>query len=413
MNIDNLIDIFIDESRENLQVLNIKLLELEKSPENSDAFNEIFRTAHTLKSMAKAVGLKEISELTHNMENLLEFLKNNNKTTAESAINLFLQCADKLEELIGRTVETGSDQGCEGVNELIENLRREINPGPQSFCAATTGIKPGVSEYAMPEKNMHSHRVPGISGQTARINTKSLDTIAHLIEELIINKTNACRLAEKSGSEELSMAINSIGNISEKLREEVLKLRMMPVGQVFNRFPRFVRDLCKELEKDIIFMTEGSEIKIDRAIAEELSELLVHLIKNSIDHGIETCEERIISGKKAKGTLKLAALKENNNILIKVIDDGKGIDTEKTVKKALEKGLIKEKDICGLTDSEILEFLFAPGFSLCEKTTDLSGRGVGMDMVKSKITSLNGNISISSEKNAGTEVFITLPPEIN
>ncbi len=392
MTIDNLLDIFTDETRASIQVLNTVLLELEKFPRDVDALNEVFRNVHTIKSMAETVGLKEISSLANNMENLLEYLRCHKKTVSKDDLDLLFSCSDKLGELVDKIVKTGSDQGCEGVNDLIKNIQN-INLD----ISNPNSINPiGAS---------------GASGKIIRVNENEIDKLINLIGELVIAKTKVSQLSRQVNNDELSTVTASLENITQELQAIVMKMKLIPVEQVFKRFPRLVRDFSTELGKEIKLSFEGEEVEIDRAMVEEISESLVHIIKNSADHGVEAPLERIQAGKSPRASIKLVALNDCSNLLIKVIDDGRGIDTGKVAQKALEKGLVTKEKLDALSKPEILEFIFSPGFSLAEKITGHSGRGVGMDAVKAKINSLNGTISIHSEKGAGTAVTIVLPAD--
>jgi len=411
MSTSNLVSVFIDESRENLQILSMNLLEFEENPEKTDVLNEIFRTTHTIKGMAKTVELDAITSLTHNMENHLETIRNREKTVEKEDIKLLFQCVDKLEAIINNIADTGSEQGCKDVSELIEDLQK-ATPIQKSIESEEVVIEEIITGNGK-EKPIFQRISPGTFSQTIRVSINKLDNLISLSDELNKNKSRLIKLAKENNNNEIISVADSVKEISDKLKKTVMELRMVPVAQAFNRFPRLIRDISRELGKDVVFITEGKEIQVDRAIIDELAELLVHLIRNSLDHGIETCEERILVGKKAKGMLKLTAAIENTNIVIKVIDDGKGIDVSKAAQKAVEKGLITRDKLTELKEAEILNFLYEPGFTLSEKTTVLSGRGVGMDVVKSKISALNGNICIQTEKGAGTTIVISLPIDLS
>ncbi|OGI00720.1 MAG: hypothetical protein A2Y25_11660 [Candidatus Melainabacteria bacterium GWF2_37_15] len=520
MNTDNLLGLFIDESKENLQFLNNKLLELEKKPEDFSLLNEIFRIAHTFKGMSKTMGFNRMGDLTHNLENLLELLRSGQITIDEKIITCLFKGFDKLEILMATIIETGNETECPGIKEFIKELKeiapfndpenepeiqtdintslasyellaieeaiaqgyspKEISvyienecvmPGVRCYmvnsllenqgeifktiptveeiesnkfltCPQTKhlvkffiitktesdiimqkilsvseiekveilDIKDSKKSYDIQEKESEKNKQSSkITSHTVRVNAERLDNLVNLVGELIINKTRLSQLTQEINNPELNGVSAYIESITGEIQDIVMNLRMVPIEQVFSRFPRLVRDISKEMDKDVNLIIQGQEIEIDRSLIDEIAEPLVHIIRNALDHGLETREERIKAGKKVKGTLQLIAHSEYNKILIKIIDDGKGIDTEKIYQKALEKGLILPKDRESRTESEIMEYLFLPGFSTAEKTTDLSGRGVGMDVVKTKITALNGTVNIKSEKGIGTTVTITLP----
>jgi len=245
--------------------------------------------------------------------------------------------------------------------------------------------------------------------QTVRVSIDKLDSLMNLVGELVIGKSRLFQIGSKYDIEELREALSNINRLTTNLQDIVTQMRMVEVGFIFNRFPRMVRDLAKKEGKKVNFIIEGKDIELDRTVLDEIGDPLVHLLRNSIDHGIETPEERIKAGKSEVGTLKLIAKREKNHVKIIVEDDGRGIDPDKIRKKAVEKGIITEEEANKISDEEALSLIFAPGLSTAEKVTDVSGRGVGMDVVKSKITSLGGVVEIKSKVREGTRVTLTLP----
>jgi len=265
--------------------------------------------------------------------------------------------------------------------------------------------KDSVSEV---NRQIQSLTIP----QTIRVSAEKMDTLMNLVGELVISKTRISQLSSENKMAELAQSIEVMEGITGNIQEIVMKLRMVPIEQVFNRFPRLVRDLSKDLRKEINLKISGKDTEIDRAVIDEIGDPLIHLIRNSIDHGLEGPEERIAINKPAKGTLELFAFNEGDNIIIKVCDDGKGIDPEKIKSSALKKGLITPEEAKAMNDKDAIELVFAPGFSTVAVATDLSGRGVGMDVVKSKVETLGGNVNIVSKVGEGTEVTISLPSKM-
>ncbi|RLF60304.1 MAG: chemotaxis protein CheA [Thermoplasmata archaeon] len=245
--------------------------------------------------------------------------------------------------------------------------------------------------------------------QSVRISIDKLDMLMNLVGELVIAKSRLFQIGEKHNLKELKEALLGIDRLSTYLQELVTQMRMVEVGFIFNRFPRMVRDLAKEEGKKINLIIEGKEIELDRTVLDEIGDPLVHLLRNSVDHGIETPEERIKAGKSETGTIKLVAMREKNHVKIIVEDDGRGIDPEKVKKKAVERGIITEEEASKLDDNEAINLIFTPGFSTADKVTGVSGRGVGMDVVKSKINSLGGSVDIVSQVGKGTKITLTLP----
>lgn len=245
--------------------------------------------------------------------------------------------------------------------------------------------------------------------QTVRVDIEKLDNLMNLMGELVIARSRIVDILKKYNIKEVDESLAQLSRITLDLQNVVMKVRMVPIEFVFNRFPRMVRDLARNLGKEINFVMEGEETELDRTFVEVIGDPLVHLIRNAIDHGIETKEERIALGKPPIGTVKLSARHEGNNVVIEVEDDGRGMDREKILRKAIEKGLITEEKAQGLSDERIFDFIFLPGFSTKEQVSELSGRGVGMDVVKNTIESLNGTVSIESKLGKGTKVTIRLP----
>lgn len=245
--------------------------------------------------------------------------------------------------------------------------------------------------------------------QTVRVDIGKLDNLMNLVGELVINKTRLEQIYKTNDLSALNETVEQIDRITSELQNVVMNVRMVPIDQVFNRFPRMVRDLAKELGKDVNFILEGKETELDRTVIDEIGDPLVHLIRNSLDHGVETSTERQRKGKDPTATLKLIARQEGNSVVIVVEDDGKGISIEKVKNKALEKGLCTEAEIEQMDPEGILNLIFRAGFSTTEEISDLSGRGVGLDVVKTKINSLSGSVMVESQEGEGTRFTIKLP----
>lgn len=245
--------------------------------------------------------------------------------------------------------------------------------------------------------------------QTVRVDIEKLDTLMNLMGELVIARSRIADILKKYNIKEVDESLAQLSRITLDLQNVVMKVRMVPIEFVFNRFPRMVRDLSRSLNKEINFVMEGEETELDRTFVEVIGDPLVHLIRNAIDHGIETKEERISNGKTPIGTVKISARHEGNNVVIEVEDDGRGMNREKIMRKAIEKGLITEERAIGMPDEKIFEYVFLPGFSTKDEVSELSGRGVGMDVVKSTVDSLNGTVSLESKLGKGTKVTIRLP----
>lgn len=246
-------------------------------------------------------------------------------------------------------------------------------------------------------------------GKTVRVDIDRLDTLMNLVSELIIIKTRMEDMSGAASKDDMNEAIEYLERITTNLHDAVMKVRMVPIERVFNRFPRMVRDLSKELDKEINLEMLGEETEVDRTVIDEIGDPLIHLIRNSIDHGIEHPDERIELGKNKIGTVKLKSYPDGNNVVIEVEDDGKGIDHEVIKRKSIEKEIIDEESAEKLTKDELIALLFKAGFSTTDSISDVSGRGVGLDVVKSKIESINGSIEVETFEGKGTKFIIRIP----
>jgi len=513
------LSLFLEESAENIDNLNQLLLELEKDPGNKEVINEIFRGAHTLKGMSATMGYNNIAELTHNMENMLDRIRNGSLEVTTDLITALFECMDTLEKMInGVSSGKGDDldfsdilkrfgqvsqessgenaalkeeklslnqydlnilkearerlyspyrievvlrEGCqlkaaraflifnnlsefgeivksepsaeniekeefdrnifliyltqrekEFIEEVINKVSEiesfcveEINPEEYAASESTEVLAPVEKADAkeIPEKRAPSKKL-GL-GQSVRVELDRLDKLMNLVGELVIHRTRLEKISSSYNLMELNETLEQVERITSDLQDLVMKVRMIPLERIFSRLPRMVRDLSKELHKDIDFKIKGQETELDRTVVDELGDSIIHILRNAVDHGIESREERIALGKDPRGKVTITAYQEGNKAVIKVEDDGHGLDTEKIRQKAISKGLNVE----GLSDSDIRNFIFMEGFSTSEKVTDISGRGVGMDVVKTKITSVGGSIDVISEKGKGTSFIIRLP----
>ena len=288
-------------------------------------------------------------------------------------------------------------------------------PAPAAPSPATTApAAPAVNKPAPPAKPAAKPAAKGAStekhaNQTVRVDMRRLDELMNLAGELVINRTRLDQIGATHKLKDLNEALARVSQISTSLQNVVMQVRMVPVEQLFERFPRMVRDLSKKLNKKINLVVEGKETEMDRTVIDEIGDPMVHLIRNSIDHGIELPEERIAKGKPEVGTITLIARHEGNNVLIEVKDDGKGVDPTIVGRKAVEKGMFTQEQINKMTPEDIQKIIYLPGFSTASTVSDISGRGVGMDAVKAKLEDLNGVLELESKVNEGSKVTIKLP----
>jgi len=540
MELNQYLEVFIEESKEHLQACNEKLLELEKNPNDLSIVNEIFRSAHTLKGMSATMGYEDLANLTHQMENVLDAIRNEKLTVTSAVFDAVFAAVDDLEEMVFSIAEGGDgkkdvsavltmlkniengvsdldasklaenqvaatlespseakqeyddfeftviqqskEQGFTAyeltinlredcllkaarvfmVFEILEELGEVIKSVPSvdmleeekfdsQFSVAIvskesaediklkvmkvseidnvsiTTIDPetmmnqNVKEEAATPKNEEiakeekaekksvAKQVTTTSSKTIRVNIERLDILMNLFEELVIDRGRLEQISKDLNNSELDETVERMSRISGDLQNIILNMRMVPVETVFNRFPRMIRQLAKDLNKQINLEIIGAETELDRTVIDEIGDPLVHLLRNAIDHGIEMPEERLKKGKPEVGNVVLRAYHSGNHVFIEIEDDGAGINRERVLAKAIDRGVVTEQIAATLTDNQVYELIFSSGFSTADKISDISGRGVGLDVVKSTIESLGGTVSIDAEEGKGSLFSIQLP----
>jgi two-component system chemotaxis sensor kinase CheA len=537
--------IFIDEANDHLQALNENMLRLEQQPEDIGIVQVIFRSAHTLKGMSATMGFEDLASLTHEMENVLDLVRNDKLSINGNIFDTLFKCLDSLDGMIQDVVGGGTGKG--EVGELVQRLKAIVDgdSGGQSATAKSAGsadssslvldqyqqsvlmqslesghrayfievtvredcvlkaaraymvfdvlerlgevVKshPSVQEIEQEkfdrsfsvyyitqteEEALKEHisrvseiesvqlnavdksslaelqgaitgpaatewetaaasapapsaqsataaprAVPASSGgggagpRTIRVDIERLDSLMNLFSEMLIDRVRLEQLASEIRRSELTETVEHMARVSSDLQSIVLKLRMVPVDSVFNRFPRMVRDLAKSLDKKVDLVITGAETELDRTVIDEIGDPLVHLIRNAVDHGIEPIADRIKAGKPETGTVHLRAYHSGNHVFIEIEEDGRGINRAKVLETAVKRGVVSAEAAKGFSDEEVNMLIFAAGFSTADKVSDISGRGVGLDVVKSKIASLGGHVSVQSTLGKGTTFSIQLP----
>ncbi len=315
------------------------------------------------------------------------------------ALKTAASVSDVKEVLFGPDIELDEDEALPGPAGIIKPVIVPDTPG------VGTEHSPGVSKLVKEERVDKSREVKNI-----RVDITRLDQMMNLIEDLVINRGRLAQIARKFQIKELDETLNMVGRSVSDLQNLMMNIRMIPLSHIFNRFPRTVRDLAHKEQKEVEFTIEGGDTELDRSIMDGLNDPLLHLIRNGVDHGIEKPEIRIRSGKPGKGKLNLIASRDRDNVVIVIEDDGAGINREKVARKAIERGLITELQAAEMTDEAVYELLFLPGFSTAEKITDVSGRGVGLDVVRTAIDNLKGTIKVESFPGKGSRFELVLPP---
>ena len=437
----SIIDEFMVETNEIVNALDSNLVKLEKEPANLDLLNEIFRGAHTMKGTSGFLGFNELMRLTHRMEDVLNRLRKGELIVTAEVMDVLLEAVDFVKLVLQDIVE--NKQGSTELNRVIDKLVKIYESGPAgpdgiSAAASPEPEKPRLEDVSEPalvearqsepasienEKQETAANAPAKKDfqkkidSTIRVGVDRLDSLVNMVGELVLGRnalvqsTSALQHQHEGekGFEHLMQAASQINFITTELHMAIMKMRMLQVGNVFNKFPRVVRDLSRELKKEIDLVISGEETELDKSVIEEINDPLVHLIRNSVDHGIESPEDRAKAGKAKRGTINMSAYQEGNNIVIEVKDDGKGMNIDAIRKKAVDRGLTTEDNLEKMTDREILDFIFQPGFSTAIKTTNVSGRGVGMDVVRTNIEKLKGTIELSTREGQGSMVTIKLP----
>ncbi|ASS65697.1 MULTISPECIES: chemotaxis protein CheA [unclassified Paenibacillus] len=550
MDMNAYLSMFIDESNDHLQALNENLLKLESDPADIGIVQIIFRSAHTLKGMSATMGFEDLASLTHEMENVLDLVRNGKLTmdafifdvlfkgldaletmvaditaggagkadvaellsslksivdgsylAKESAAGAGAQAASKKENgasadldefqlsVLKQSVESGlkavrldveledscvlkaarsymvfnfleqhgeviksipsvtdleqekfdksftvilvtsSDEqaiaeGAGNISEIaaaaaslldeaaLEALAHpEIPEAAKAADARTADVQAASSAASEAKRQTAAASAPAAqaASRTIRVDIDRLDSLMNLFSELLIDRVRLEQLSSEIGRTELSETVEHLSRISGDLQNIVLKLRMVPIDSVFNRFPRMVRDLAKNLNKKVDLVIVGADTELDRTVIDEIGDPLVHLLRNSLDHGLETTDGRLEAGKPETGTIFLRAYHSGNHVFIEVEEDGRGINSEKVKAKAVENGVLSGQEAARMTQDEINNLIFAPGFSTADAISDISGRGVGLDVVRSKILSLGGNVSVESKAGIGSKFSIQLP----
>ncbi len=423
---------FLVEADELTEILDNGFVKLESSPGDVDLLNEIFRAVHTIKGTSSFLGFEQVTILSHKMEDVLNRMRKGEMSVTPRVMDCLLEALDNLKLMLGNVRNSVSEEvNLEPVLERLTLLERgEVTenrlPGGDAVPASTDQVplaeppRPALSEdpqSAAKAKTATTDKQVTNAEQTIRVDIDRLDHILNMMGELVLGRNSLLQslgdlTAEHPGDfrlDSLKQAAKSVNFVTTELQMAVMKMRMQPVSKVFNRLPRQVRDLSRELGKKIDLRISGETTEVDKAVIEEIGDPLMHIIRNACDHGIETAKERVAAGKPAAGTITLSAAQEGSNIVIVVEDDGRGFDLEAIRRKAVDRSFVTAEDAEHLSDGELSQFVFHAGFSTARVVTDVSGRGVGMDVVHTNIRKLNGSIELESTAGVGSTVHIKLP----
>ncbi len=473
---------FLTESTEMIDVLDQRFIALESDPDNVDLLNEIFRAMHSMKGSAGFLGFNHLVDVTHRAESILNKMRQGEMAVVPAVINVILETVDVVKAIMADIRQTGTDE-----HVPTDDMARKLDavlaggtapavqdgpaqtpapaaPGPeapQTQAPPSPAARPTIGEILVEEGLATKEQVfdalteqhkqpepkqplgelliqakaiteraldqalhkqekqvkPAEEDQTIRVETRRLDSVMNLVGELVLGRNRLIKiggiLEEHHESDPqvraLGETLTQLNLVTTDLQLAVMKTRMLPIKKVLAKLPRMVRDLSQKLGKQVRLELHGEETELDKSVADEIGDPLVHLVRNAIDHGIELPTERHDKNKPSEGLLRIAASQEGNSIVIRIQDDGRGIPLDKVKAKALAKGLISEAELAAMEPREIVNLIFLPGFSTAEKVTDVSGRGVGMDVVRTNIRKMNGTVEIESEQGKGSVITIKLP----
>jgi two-component system chemotaxis sensor kinase CheA len=419
-----LLTIYLEDARSHLEALDHCLLVLEREAPDASVVASVVGPLHTLKGNSGMMGFTAIKEYVHRLEDVFARIADGALHLTPAAFDQLFHGASALRDAVERAcARRGEARDLAPEKAVLEKLIREGESGPAAASPPTAVVPAPAVPRAVKAPAAASPAAPrtvdaqyvAARSSTVRVDFAQLDQLLNLVGELIVYRTKLLDIAKglaetvmgRAAARELSAAVHHVGGVSALLQETVMDIRMLPVRHVFERFPRLVRDLAREQGKEIELILEGETTRVDKAIIDEIGEPLVHLIRNSVDHGIEDPESRVARGKTRTGTVLLSAAQESNQVVITIMDDGAGIDAARVYRKAVERGILKGDET--LSEREAVQLIFSQGFSTREAVTDLSGRGVGLDVVLKSIERLNGLIEVETVPGVGTKFIIQLP----
>jgi len=415
---------FLDEAKELLESVEQCFLGLEKADNDPLILDQILRVAHNIKGSAGAVGFDDLSKLTHKLESVILRLKKGTCTIQAEMVSLLLKCSDFLKLTIDLLRENNSARIQDGTIEhgldaiLVCGMCSKEKACRGSACGtgacgfvhrSATIVNESKAEPPSTPVTLAAVRPKSAANfdDSIRVALSRIDKLMNNVGELVILQTGLSQTRHLLQSTVQFETVTQMDKIIRDVQEITLSLRMVPLTQTFQKMQRIARDTSQALSKEVELHVSGEDIELDKNVLEQLSDPLVHLLRNAVDHGLETPEQRVALGKSKNGHVSLAAYHSGGRVVIEVKDDGKGLDPKKLVTKAVEKGLLRHED--SLTDEQAYQLIFAPGFSTKEEVTNTSGRGVGMDVVKTNITALQGEVSIETALGKGTAFRISLP----
>lgn len=464
---DDLLSEFLTETAESLAVLDVELVNLERNPNDPELLSNIFRIVHTIKGTCGFLGLPRLESIAHAAENVLGKIRDNEIEISGDAVTLVLASLDKIKDILSALEETEVEPEGDDA-DLIEKLgivsrgealgdsaaapapvaqaepeksveapKVEVEapkveaeaPAPKAEivptqAAAPAPVKAGSNDVAPvkeeskpaapvkkaePAAEAHVNKESNVASQTIRVHVDLLENLMTMVSELVLTRNQLLQILRQQKDSEFAAPLQRLNHVTSELQEGVMKTRMQPIGNAWAKLPRMVRDLALELDKKIDLQMYGAETELDRQVLDLIKDPLTHMVRNSADHGLEMPEERIAVGKSETGRVTLNAYHEGGHIIIEIADDGRGLNIEKIKTKIVTNGMATESDLENLTDQQIQQFIFRPGFSTATKVTAVSGRGVGMDVVRTNIEKIGGTIELKSQEGKGSTFIIKIP----
>ena len=439
---DELLSEFLTETGEGLDQLDVELVRFEQEPNNAEMLNTIFRLVHTVKGTCGFLGLNRLAKLAHAAETLMGQYRDGAPVTVEG-VSVILASIDRIKEilaglerdgaeplgsdadLIGRLqmLALGEPSGmaagdyqpfgaAEGTQQNVPPLQATLDELERAWRAA-----PGPDPVE-PAKELADNGTGGIEAnaretqpraQTVRVSVDTLEHLMTTVSELVLTRNQLLELVRRTGESEFKSPLQRLSTVTAELQEGIMKARMQPIANAWQKLPRLVRELSLELDKKIELDMAGGETELDRQVLEMIKDPLTHMLRNSADHGLEPPAERAKQGKPETGRIKLSAYQQGGYIVIEVADDGRGLDAQKIRAKAIENGLATQAEVDRLSDADIYKFIFRPGFSTAQAISGVSGRGVGMDVVRNNIELIGGTVELKSSSPSGTTFTIKIP----
>ncbi|MFZ0146999.1 MAG: chemotaxis protein CheA [Xanthobacteraceae bacterium] len=416
---DELLREFLTETAESLDHVDAQLVRFEREPNNGQVLSNVFRLVHTIKGTCGFLGLPRLEALTHAAETLMGKFRDGMAVTGE-AVSLILAAIDRIKTILDGLEKLQREPPGDDT-DLIRQLNRaaaraqETNPRLQGDGSAAS--ERAADQTALEDGDTAVFRnlaesgdeAGSVASQSIRVSIDTLDQLMTMVSELVLTRNQLLEVLRQHDDSEFNVPLQRLSSVTTQVQQEVMKTRMQPIGNAWQKLPRIVRDLSADLGKDIGLEMVGADTELDRQVLDLVKDPLTHLIRNCADHGIENPDERSAAGKPRRGTIRLTASRQGGYVVIEIVDDGRGLDAARIKAKALEAGLISEPDVSAKSQAEINNLIFTPGFSTALEVTSISGRGVGMDVVRSNIEQIGGTVDVKSSPGSGTSFIIKIP----